>query len=126
MFDPIQRIAEIGLLQSIHHLLLAILVLLLTPGTVSMHRALAMDDLWVWAPLFTSIPMAYAIALVVKKPKKCLDYAATITILHCVVVTALDSFPTHVTWWIAQGIAMVCNAVIAEMICVKKEQEMYK
>ena len=42
--------------------------------------------------------LALRIAMQVERAKKCLDFAATIYILHLGMVTALSSFPKSVSW----------------------------
>lgn len=41
---------------------------------------------------------AGCLRLVVQRAKKCLDYAATIYVIHVLAVTLHSGFPTHLAW----------------------------
>lgn len=48
--------------------------------------------------LLNSILMAFALRLIVKRAKKCLDFASTTYIIHLVIVSIYGNFPVQFTW----------------------------
>jgi len=59
---------------------------------------------------------------IVKRTKQCLDFAATMHLLHLIVCWAYTShFPWTVTWWMANTVSIIIMTVLAEFLCMRTE-----
>ena len=59
--------------------------------------------------------------MVVERSKKCLDFTATVYILHAVVTVAFGGFPRSATWWLTEGLAMLAMVLLGEFLCSRRE-----
>jgi len=59
--------------------------------------------------------------VVVERAKKCLDFAATMHIIHLVVCMCYSGFPTNWLWWLLMLTTMVITAVLGEYLCWRRE-----
>ncbi|GAM26138.1 hypothetical protein SAMD00019534_093130, partial [Acytostelium subglobosum LB1] len=64
---------------------------------------------------------AVCLKYIVERSKKCLDHAATVTIIHLVMVSIFSGFPSTASWWIIQIICMIVMAILGEYLCMRKE-----
>ena len=55
---------------------------------------------WMVAASFflSALVAAAALRFVVQRAKKCLDFAATVYLVHLVAVCLSSGFPTHIAW----------------------------
>ena len=56
-----------------------------------------------------------------ERAKKCLDFGATIYILHLSGVAAYSGIPMSPTWWGTTLGCMVVTAVLGEWLCLQRE-----
>lgn len=61
--------------------------------------------------------------IVVQRAKKCLDFCATIYILHFLLCWIFDAFPVNWEWWLVNIVAMIGMVVLAEFLCLRKEMQ---
>jgi hypothetical protein len=127
VFDPLLILSQIGFLQSIHHVLLILGCVLLVPldsDALSVSNALAISNPYQWMPLLTSPILAAVVAKIVQEPKKCLDFVATIYILHTVIGWIyIGVLQGQVSWWIAHFLALAVTTVISEIISIRYQQK---
>lgn len=132
-WDPILITAQIVGLQCLFYLSLGLLLWLLV-GPYAMRVTLQhfFDSSWVnfrsfggWMVSLSNVINALAAALylmfVVERAKKCLDFAATIYVLHLLAVSLGNGFPRASPWWLVNGVAFVICAVLGEWLCVQRE-----
>eukprot|EP00727_Mastigamoeba_balamuthi_P010082 m51a1_g5697 hypothetical protein (174) ;mRNA; r:1020891-1021500 len=70
-----------------------------------------------------AILCSFAAVFVVEKARKCLDFAATVFILHgaaCVLYAGPRSLSSG-AWWIAQVASLVALALLSEHLCRRRE-----
>jgi len=75
------------------------------------------------ALVITAFLSAIALALVVERMKKSLDFACTLYFLHVVVVSLVTAFPWNGTWWLVHTVCWVITAALGEYLC--REREMH-
>jgi len=72
--------------------------------------------------LLNAIAGSLLLVYVVERAKKCLDFAATVHILHLVFSSIYSRhFPTTWVWWVINIICLVLMAVIGEYLCMRRE-----
>eukprot|EP00698_Gefionella_okellyi_P013191 TRINITY_DN35_c0_g1_i1.p1 TRINITY_DN35_c0_g1~~TRINITY_DN35_c0_g1_i1.p1 ORF type:complete len:155 (-),score=23.29 TRINITY_DN35_c0_g1_i1:666-1130(-) len=71
--------------------------------------------------LFSSILGAVCLLFVVERAKKCLDFTATVYIVHLIVCIIVGGFPLSFTWWVVNVLALICMDLLGEFICMRKE-----
>jgi hypothetical protein len=67
--------------------------------------------------------MVFAIVFVVERAAKCLDYTATVYILHLAVLASYDGFPFAFMWWLVNGSIFLSTVLVSELVCIKIEQQ---
>jgi len=70
---------------------------------------------------FSALAGAAALALVVERAKKCLDFAATLHLLHVVACTFYAGLPRRLVWWAVLGGSLAIMAMGGEWLCIRKE-----
>lgn len=55
---------------------------------------------------------------VVGRAKQCLDFAATIHILHFVITWLVTGIPRTVSWWVVNGACIALTSSAGEYICI--------
>lgn len=59
--------------------------------------------------------------MVVERAKKCLDFTATLYLLHLLFCCAFRGWPRSFEWWLLNFAGMVLMAVLGEWLCLRKE-----
>ncbi|KAG8497083.1 hypothetical protein CXB51_008339 [Gossypium anomalum] len=66
---------------------------------------------------FLSVYMLYLI----ERAKKCLDFAATLYIIHLSICTIYGGWPSSVTWWVVNVTRFAVMALLGEYLCIRRE-----
>ncbi|CAH2080428.1 unnamed protein product [Thlaspi arvense] len=69
---------------------------------------------------FFSTRAVYLLYLI-ERAKKCLDFAATVYIIHLFICIAYGGWPSSMTWWVVNGIGLAIMSLLGEYLCVKRE-----
>ena len=132
-FHPKLIAGQMALLQSLHYLGLALLLLLAhemvaaPPTTLTLRQLLsyrAVSEHAALSALVTVVNGALvgvAMYAVVERAKKCLDFASTVYLLHLAACWWWAGFPRSWEWWAVNGVALGVAAVLGETLCVRKE-----
>lgn len=64
---------------------------------------------------------AYMIFLV-ERARKCLDFSATLYIIHLFFCIMYGGWPSSMAWWVVNGTGLAVMALLAEYLCIKREQ----
>lgn len=75
------------------------------------------------ALMFTSLAMAVALAVVVERAKKSLDFSFTVYFLHVAICSIFGAFPVNATWWLTHVVAFILSSALGEWLCLKKEMQ---
>jgi protein SYS1 len=58
---------------------------------------------------------------VIERAKKCLDFAATLYIVHLFICIVYAGWPTSVTWWVVNITGLAIMALLGEYLCIWRE-----
>ena len=58
---------------------------------------------------------------VVERAKKCLDFAATLYIIHLFICIVYGGWPASVTWWVVNITGLAIMALLGEYLCIRRE-----
>ena len=71
-----------------------------------------------------SVPFLVAsLVYLVERTSKCLDFTATMYLLHLVFVCIYSGIPLSIVWWAVNGGALFITVLASEYICLKIEQQ---
>lgn len=73
------------------------------------------------ANLLTAAVMAPAVAAVVARARKCLDFSATLYFIHFIACTWAGGFPKAAAWWLVNGACLAAVAVGSEWVALQRE-----
>lgn len=71
--------------------------------------------------LLSGIAGAYILSFVVERSKKCVDFTATLYLLHLGICSYFHHFPTHWEWWVVNAVAAAGMAALGEYLCALNE-----
>ncbi|OIW17135.1 hypothetical protein TanjilG_27289 [Lupinus angustifolius] len=71
--------------------------------------------------LLSSIAGAVYMLYLIERAKKCLDFSATLYIIHLFICIVYGGWPSSITWWIVNGTGIAVMALLAEYLCIKRE-----
>ncbi|XP_010539497.1 PREDICTED: protein SYS1 homolog [Tarenaya hassleriana] len=134
LWDPWLIVAQIVCLQCSYYLTLGIFMMVflgvwvprlslvyffdyatLTLSTVSGLCAIASFFL-------SSLAGAVYMVFLVERARKCLDFSATLYIIHLLLCIMYGGWPSSITWWAVNGTGLGVTALLAEYLCFKREQ----
>ena len=58
---------------------------------------------------------------VIERAKKCLDFAATLYIIHLFICIVYGGWPASVTWWVVNIAGLAIMALLGEYLCIRRE-----
>lgn len=62
----------------------------------------------------------------IERSKKCLDFSATLYIIHLFICIVYGGWPSSITWWIVNGTGIAVMALLGEYLCMKRELQEIK
>ena len=68
-----------------------------------------------------AIACAVAVAALVERAKKCLDFASTAYAIHLVACCAVAGFPRGGGWWLVNAAGFAAAALSSELVCLQRE-----
>ncbi|KAG7652425.1 Integral membrane protein SYS1-related [Arabidopsis thaliana x Arabidopsis arenosa] len=72
--------------------------------------------------LFSSLAGAVYMIFLVERARKCLDFSATLYIIHLFFCILYGGWPSSMAWWVVNGTGLAVMALLAEYLCIKREQ----
>jgi len=57
----------------------------------------------------------------VEKSKKCLDFGVTLFLLHLLLCSLYDGFPTILDWWVMHVLGTIVMVLLGEYLCSRRE-----
>lgn len=135
VFDARLIIAQIVFLQSIFYISQGVVLLFLSFVTesteISLWEALASTSMTIqyiegWVPILTAFITAPIIStlvfIIVRRAKQCLDYCATIYLIHFLACWLFEGlFPVNPAWWFVNIACMAISTVLSEFMCARQE-----
>lgn len=61
------------------------------------------------------------LAVIVEKSKKCLDFGVTLFLLHLLLCSLYDGFPTILDWWVMHVLGTIVMVLLGEYLCSRRE-----
>lgn len=64
---------------------------------------------------------AASLMFLVERAKKCLDFCATLYIMHLFICIIYGGWPASVTWWVVNITGLSLMALLGEYLCMRRE-----
>ncbi|KAJ6696214.1 SYS1 [Salix koriyanagi] len=71
--------------------------------------------------LLTSFAGAGYMVFLIERAKKCLDFSATLYIIHLFKCIIYGGWPSSISWWVVNGTGFAVMALLGEYLCIKRE-----
>uniref|UniRef100_K3XKY8 Protein SYS1 homolog n=1 Tax=Setaria italica TaxID=4555 RepID=K3XKY8_SETIT len=71
--------------------------------------------------LLAAVAGAGFMLYVIERAKKCLDFAATLYIIHLFICIVYGGWPASVTWWVVNIAGLAIMALLGEYLCIRRE-----
>ncbi|KAJ1433920.1 Integral membrane protein SYS1-related [Sesbania bispinosa] len=71
--------------------------------------------------LLTSVAGAVYMLYLIERLKKCLDFSATLYIVHLFICIVYGGWPSSITWWIVNVTGFAVMVLLGEYLCRKRE-----
>ncbi|KAK8551214.1 hypothetical protein V6N12_039867 [Hibiscus sabdariffa] len=135
VWDPWLIVAQIVCLQCLYYLTLGVFLSFLVGTHVSRmslvyffdFATLTSSTLVGWCViasfLFSAIAGAGYMIYLIERAKKCLDFSATLYIIHLFICLMYGGWPSSVTWWVVNGTGVAVMALLGEYLCIKRERK---
>lgn len=73
--------------------------------------------------LLTAALTSIYIVHIVERSKKCLDFSATVYILHFLFCCVYAGIPHNVEWWATNSLGLGLMALLSEWMCIRREMQ---
>lgn len=57
----------------------------------------------------------------IERAKKCLDFSATVYVIHLFLCIAYGGWPSSITWWVLNGTGIAVMSLVGEYLCIRRE-----
>ncbi|PIA65147.1 hypothetical protein AQUCO_00100562v1 [Aquilegia coerulea] len=133
VWDPWLIVSQIVCLQCLYYLTLGLFMSILVGTRVSRmslvyffdFSALTISTTIGWSViasfLLSAIAGAGFILYLIERAKKCLDFSATLYIIHLFICIVYGGWPSSFTWWIVNGTCLAVMALLGEWLCIRRE-----
>ncbi|XP_076946278.1 uncharacterized protein LOC143617683 [Bidens hawaiensis] len=133
VWDPWQIVAQIVCIQCLYYLTLGLfMTVLIGPRVSRLSLVYFFDYATVTLSTVTgccvialfvlsSIAGAGFLLYWIKRAKKCLDFSATLYIIHLSICVLYGGWPSSITWWVVNGTGLAIMALLGEYLCIKRE-----
>ncbi|KAF1865818.1 hypothetical protein Lal_00021819 [Lupinus albus] len=133
VWDPWLIVGQIVCLQCLYYITLGMFLSLLVGTRVSRmslvyffdYVTITTSTITGWCViasfLFSSLAGAVYMLYLIERAKKCLDFSATLYIIHLFICIVFGGWPSSITWWIVHGTGIAVMALLGEYLCIKRE-----
>ncbi|KAK4774136.1 hypothetical protein SAY87_029155 [Trapa incisa] len=133
VWDPWLIVAQIVTLQCLHYLTLGVFLTLIVGSRVSRMSLVYFFDFatvsiatitgWcvIASCMLAALVGAMFMLYLIERAKKCLDFSATVYIIHLLLCILYGGFPSSITWWVVNGTGLAIMALLGEYLCIKRE-----
>ncbi|XP_031485207.1 uncharacterized protein LOC116254167 [Nymphaea colorata] len=133
VWDPLLIVSQIVCLQCLYYLTLGLFMWILVGTRVSRltlvyffdYSTLTASTITGWCTmssfLLTALAGAGYMFLLIERAKKCLDFSATLYIIHLFMCLVYGGWPSSFTWWIVNGTGFAIMALLGEWLCIRRE-----
>lgn len=132
-WDPWLIVAQIVCLQCLYYLTLGLFLSMLVGARVSRISLVYVFDYatvtattvtgWCVIASFLLSALAGSVYLLylIERAKKCLDFSATIYIIHLFICIIYGGWPSSITWWVVNSTGIAVMALLGEYLCIRRE-----
>ncbi|CAL9083701.1 unnamed protein product [Musa acuminata var. zebrina] len=71
--------------------------------------------------LLSSLAGAIYLVYLVERAKKCLDFSATLYIIHLFICIIYGGWPSSITWWVVNVTGLALMSLLGEWLCIRRE-----
>lgn len=133
VWDPLFIVAQIVSLQCLYYLTLGVFMEILVGTRVSRmslvyffdYSSVAVSTVTGWGVIasliFASLAGAVYMVYLIERAKKCLDFSATLYIIHLLMCIIYGGWPSSITWWVVNGTGVAVMALLGEYLCIRRE-----
>ncbi|KAK4267466.1 hypothetical protein QN277_024244 [Acacia crassicarpa] len=133
VWDPWLIVAQIVCLQCLYYITLGLFLAILVGTRVSRlslvyffdYVTITTSTITGWCViasfLLSSIAGAAYMFVVIERAKKCLDFSATLYIIHLFICIVYGGWPSSITWWIVNGTGIAVMELLGEYLCFMRE-----
>ncbi|KAH7547309.1 hypothetical protein FEM48_Zijuj01G0296100 [Ziziphus jujuba var. spinosa] len=133
VWDPWLIVAQIFCLQCLYYLTLGLLLSILVGSRVSRmslvyffdYATVSASTVTGWCVIASFLLSSFAgagyLLLLIERAKKCLDFAATVYIVHLFMCIVYGGWPSSITWWVVNGTGIAIMALLGEYLCIRRE-----
>ncbi|KAE8696087.1 regulator of telomere elongation helicase 1-like [Hibiscus syriacus] len=57
----------------------------------------------------------------IERAKKCLDFSATLYIIHLFICIMYGGWPSSITWWVINVTVVAVMVLLGEYLCIRRE-----
>ncbi|KAF7123658.1 hypothetical protein RHSIM_Rhsim12G0197400 [Rhododendron simsii] len=130
-WDPWLVVVQIICLQCLYYLTLGVFMAILVGTRVSRmslvyffdYAAITASTVTGWCVIVSfvlgSLAGSVYMLYLVERAKKCLDFSATLYIIHLFICIMYGGWPSSITWWIVNGTGIAVTALLGEYLCVQ-------
>ncbi|XP_030464620.1 uncharacterized protein LOC115684064 [Syzygium oleosum] len=134
VWDPWLIVAQIVCLQCLYYLTLGLFLSLLVGTRVSRMSLVYFFDFAAvttatvtgWSVIASFVLAAIAGAgymfYLIERAKRCLDFSATLFIIHLLICIIYGGWPSSITWWVINGTGLAVMDLLGEYLFIKREQ----
>lgn len=134
VWDPWLIVAQIVCLQCLYYLTLSLFLAFLVGIRISKmsifylfdYAAVTTSTVTGWCVivsfLLTSLAGAGYLLYLIERTKKCLDFSATLYIIHLFICTVYGGWPSSFTWWIVNIVGLAVMDFLGEHLCMSRER----
>uniref|UniRef100_A0A2P2JD25 Uncharacterized protein MANES_04G123000 n=1 Tax=Rhizophora mucronata TaxID=61149 RepID=A0A2P2JD25_RHIMU len=73
--------------------------------------------------LLSSVAGASYMLYLIERAKKCLDFSATLYIIHLFISIVYGGWPSSITWWVVNGTGLAAMVLLGEILCIRRERQ---
>ncbi|GMQ08702.1 hypothetical protein CsSME_00052310 [Camellia sinensis var. sinensis] len=133
VWDPWLIVAQIVCLQCLYYLTLGFLLGILVGTRVSRlslvyffdYATVSASTVTGWCViasiLLSSLAGSVYMLHLIERAKKCLDFSATLYIIHLFICIVNGGWPSSITWWVVNGTGLAVMALLGEYLCIRRE-----
>ncbi|KAM0932644.1 hypothetical protein DsansV1_C42g0238491 [Dioscorea sansibarensis] len=133
VWDPWLILSQIVCLQCLYYLTLGFLMSILVGLRVSRLSLVYLFDFSIltassatgWcaiaAFLLSSLAGSVYLFYLNERAKKCLDFSATLYIIHLFICIVYGGWPASITWWVVNGTGLALMSLLGEWLCIRRE-----
>ncbi|XXG56090.1 hypothetical protein AAC387_Pa03g3595 [Persea americana] len=133
VWDPWIIVAQIVCLQCLYYIALGVFLSILVGVRLSRMSLVYFFDYstvtastvtgWciIASFLLSALVGAGSMIHLIRRAKKCLDFSATLYIIHLFICIIYGGWPSSATWWIVNGTGFAVMALLGEWLCMRQE-----